>query len=83
MRYIYIANKIIKKREQNTISYFCDAYNLTSKNNNKLTRYLARYQIIRKIKRRRKLKFKKKIKENLKKNLKKKIYISCAIVFLK
>jgi len=43
LRYIYIADKIIKKREQNTISCFCNAYNLTLKNNNKLTRYLVKY----------------------------------------
>ncbi len=43
LRYIYIANKIIKKREQNTISCFCDAYNLTLKNNDKLMCYLIRY----------------------------------------
>jgi len=42
LRYIYIANKIIKKKEQNTISRFCDIYNLTSKNNNELTRYLVK-----------------------------------------
>ncbi len=40
--YIYIVNKIIKKRKQNTISCFCDTCNLALKNNNKLTRYLAR-----------------------------------------
>jgi len=70
LRYIYIANKIIKKREQSTISCFCDAYNLTLKNNNELTRYLAKYQVIRETKRRRKLKSKKKIKKNSKENSK-------------
>jgi len=43
LRYIYIVDKIIKKREQSTMSRFCDTYNLTLKNNNKLTRYLAKY----------------------------------------
>ncbi len=43
LRYIYTIDKIIKKREQSTMSRFCDTYNLTSKNNDKLTRYLVRY----------------------------------------
>ncbi len=44
--YIYIVDKIIKKREQSIMFRFCDACNLTSKNNDKLTRYLIRYQVI-------------------------------------
>ncbi len=43
LRYIYIVNKIIKKRKQNTISCFCNTCNLILKNNNKLTRYLVKY----------------------------------------
>ena len=43
LRYIYIVDKIIKKRKQNTMFCFCDAYNLTLKNNDKLTRYLVKY----------------------------------------
>ncbi len=48
LRYIYIVNKIIKKRKQSTMSRFCNTYNLASKNNDKLTRYLIKYQVIRK-----------------------------------
>jgi len=83
LRYIYIVNKITKKREQNIMSRFCDACDLASKNNDKLTHYLIKYQVIQKTKRQKEFKSKKKIKKNLKKNLKKTIYISCAIVFLK
>ncbi len=42
LRYIYIANKIIKKRKQNTMFCFCDACDLTPKNNDELTRHLAK-----------------------------------------
>jgi len=41
--YIYIVDKIIKKKEQSTMSCFCNACNLTLKNNDKLTRYLVKY----------------------------------------
>ncbi len=67
LRYIYIIDKITKKREQSTMSCFCDACNLTSKNNDKLTRYLVKCQVIRETKRPKKSKSKKKIKENSKK----------------
>jgi len=42
LRYIYIINKIIKKKKESIISRFCDACDLTSKNNDKLTRYLVK-----------------------------------------
>ncbi len=42
LRYIYIIDKVIKKREQSIMSRFCDACDLTSKNNDELTRHLAR-----------------------------------------
>ncbi len=43
LRYIYIVDKTIKKRKQNTISCFCDICNLILKNNNKLICYLVKY----------------------------------------
>ncbi len=53
------------------MSRFCDACDLASKNNDKLTHYLIKYQVIQKTKRQKEFKSKKKIKKNLKKNLKK------------